>query len=345
MAAFPTWEWQLISLPPRYFNWRIRGNALYLSNLINQQCDAPWDVIIATSMTDLAGLRSLCPQLARTPALLYFHENQFAYPANDVQARRLEPQMMTLFSALSADRLVFNSAYNRDSFLQGVGALMAKMPDAVPAMLSDSLASKAQVLPVPLLASAFGPKTTKANRPTLLWNHRWEHDKAPERLYQGLCRLGNRVPDLQVHVVGQQFRQVPGVFSELQQLLARKGWQGAWGYQADRDSYNTLLAQSHCVISTALHDFQGLSVLEAVAAGAMPVVPRRLAYPEWFADGDHFYASAEACPEREAEALATAIVITLGNAQRKDAAVLDVTPLSWSALKPAYRDTLLALAG
>ena len=43
--------------------------------------------------------------------------------------------------ALAAGRLLFNSAFNRDRLLGGLAALLAKMPDAVPDGIVDSLAA------------------------------------------------------------------------------------------------------------------------------------------------------------------------------------------------------------
>ncbi|MFT7132051.1 MAG: hypothetical protein ACI81O_000759 [Cyclobacteriaceae bacterium] len=42
--------------------------------------------------------------------------------------------------------------------------------------------------------------------------------------------------------------------------------------------YLALLGRSHVVLSTAIHEFPGVAVLEAVAVGCLPVVPDALAY-------------------------------------------------------------------
>lgn len=343
MDALPQWHWQLLTLAPRYFNWRIRGNALALAAQVQaldgSQAPGPWDLIVATSMTDICGLKALRPELAPTPVALYFHENQFDYPANAVQQQRLEPAMMTLFSALAAQQLVFNSAYNRDTFLAGARQLLARMPDGVPPDTFNNLSRKAALLPVPLREQAYVVAPRKADITTFIWNHRWEHDKAPERLLAAVRLLVQETTDFRLHVVGQQFRHQPAAFAELATLLRATGTLGAWGYQTRRDDYQTLLNQSHGVISTALHDFQGLAVLEAVAAGARPLVPARLAYPEWF--GDNCYPPGDS-PEQEARSLAQAMLHTIRHATGP---VPDLQHLCWAAQATAYERLLKSVAG
>lgn len=51
----------------------------------------------------------------------------------------------------------------------------------------------------------------------------------------------------------------------------------------DETAYHEVLGRAGIVVSTADHEFQGLSVLEAVSAGALPLVPDALCYPEQFA--------------------------------------------------------------
>ena len=57
------------------------------------------------------------------------------------------------------------------------------------------------------------------------------------------------------------------------------------------------------MVSTALHDFQGLAMLEAMASGCVPLAPDRLAYREYVPEPCR-YASHEQDPEREGVAAA-----------------------------------------
>jgi len=73
-------DWSVLTLPDRHFSWRIRGNALSWAAEQEKTLQQPFELIIATSMVDLATLKGIVPRLAAIPTLLYFHENQFAYP-------------------------------------------------------------------------------------------------------------------------------------------------------------------------------------------------------------------------------------------------------------------------
>lgn len=341
VAAFPEHDWCVLTLPPRYFNWRIRGNGLSWAFCERERLAQPWDLLIATSMTDLATLKGLVPELAGVPTLVYCHENQFQYPAGREQTLRLEPRMVNLYSVLAADRVLFNSAHNRDSLLAGVQDLLGKMPDAVPPGIVERIRARSHVLPVPLEADWFAGESARpgpAGPFTIVWNHRWEHDKAPERLFQALLQLRAAGVDFRVHVIGQQFREVPPVFAGMRRELA--GQLGEWGLVRDPADYRALLRRSHVVLSTALHEFQGLAVLEAVAAGCIPVVPDRLAYPEWLGP-DWRYPSFPDDAQRECAELARHLVqLAQQHACGELPAAPDISGLSWSRLRPDYASEL-----
>ncbi|MGD8174386.1 tRNA-queuosine alpha-mannosyltransferase domain-containing protein [Marinimicrobium sp. ARAG 43.8] len=312
VQLLPHWQWTVLHQPPRHFKWRMRGGGFLWAYRDASTLQQSYDAVVATSMVDLATLRGLVPSLAAVPTLVYFHENQFAYPQRHHQRADVEPQLINLYSALSADRIAFNSAYNRDSFLSGAEALFHQLPDAIPPQVLTQLRERSEVLPVPVEAGCFVQnRAARDGRLSLVWNHRWEYDKAPDRLLKGLqCffdRCGDSEPAITVHVVGQQFREQPPVFDALKALLTQQGALGQWGYVHSQSEYRQRLADSHVVLSTALHDFQGLSVLEAVAAGCRPIVPARQAYPEWFPPA-FCYRSHEEHPEREAEAFADALL-------------------------------------
>ena len=69
VAAFPEWQWTVLTLPPRYFSWRVRGNSLSWAFSERETLEQPYDVLIATSMTDLSALKGLVPALASVPSL------------------------------------------------------------------------------------------------------------------------------------------------------------------------------------------------------------------------------------------------------------------------------------
>ena len=330
----PNFDWQTLTLPARFFRWRIRGNALTWLNepLMQQQ----WDLLLVTSMVDLVSIRGLHPHLAATPAVLYMHENQFAYPESQGQHASVDPQMVNLYSALAADVVLFNSDWNRRSFLEGVGQLFRKLPDGVPIETLGQLAEKSQVLPVPIEDRLFVDRTEPLNRtcPHLLWNHRWEYDKGPDRLLLLLDELENRGQDFRLSVVGQTFRQQPEAFDAIRQRHGHR--LEHWGFLSQRSEYDQLLHQADVVISTALHDFQGLSMLEAMASGCLALAPDRLAYPE-YVPSSQLYPSVADDAQAEARGAADRLTAML------NPSVDPLQPLEWGMgrLAAAYENILI----
>lgn len=308
VASQPDFDWQVLTLPPRFFRWRIRGNPLtWLREPALQQ---PLDLLLVTSMVDLATLRGVHPQLASTPALLYMHENQFAYPDSGQQHASADPLMVNLYSALAATQVAFNSAWNRDSFLEGVSRFLARLPDGLPPGLIDELRHKSVILPVPIEDRLFRARSRPFNPtcPHLLWNHRWEYDKGPELLLRLLDELAIRGQDFQLSVVGEQFRHQPEAFADIRHRHAARIVN--WGFLETRSDYDRLLAEADFVLSTALHDFQGLSMLEAMASGCIALAPARLAYPEYI-PADQLYASLPDDPAAEAHSAVDVLLALL----------------------------------
>lgn len=347
---FAHWQWRVLSLPPRHFSWRVRGNPLYWAMVEREALEQDCDLLIATSMVDLATLRGLVPSLASVPTVVYFHENQFAYPQNHRQQSLLEAQMVSLYSSLAADNVLFNSAYNRDSFHAGCAALLAKLPDRVPPGIVTRLADKSMVLPVPLdiredepTADWPGKSGVFPARPLrLLWTGRFEYDKGGERLLQILLHLERDGLDYELAVTGQQFRNSPEVFRQIQSQLSHRLVQ--FGYMQSTEDYRALQGGADVVLATALHEFQGLAVLEAVANRCLPVVPNRLVYPEIYPP-HYCYESNLADPEQEARSAARLIHELAASLRHGAMPAPDVTAFAAEQLAPRYERVFLGLAG
>jgi glycosyltransferase involved in cell wall biosynthesis len=266
------------TLPPRFFSWRQRGNSL--SFALKPSLQQSFDLIIATSMTDLSALRGLNRHLSRVPAIVYFHENQFAYPGDNTVGL-LERQLTSIYTALSADRVCFNSEFNRSTFLAGAKKLLGRMPDEVPSGIANSIERKSSIVPVALDIDPVKSSGPPGARLKIVWNHRWEHDKGPGRLCEVVTELLRREVDFELSLFGQQFSKQPPVFDEILEMLYANGNAGEIGFVESRAVYLAKLSAHDFVLSTADQEFQGLAIQEAMATGCIPVVPDALSYPEY----------------------------------------------------------------
>lgn len=315
MQALPQYEWHELSLPDHYFAWRIRGNAysLAFSPEFQDVLQQDYDLVLATSMTDVVGLKAFCPQLARCPWLLYFHENQFAYPFSAQQQGQIEMQMVTLYSALAADACLFNSEFNRQTFLDGATKLLRKLPDYNSLSGIDRIREKSQVLPVPIpddavyLAKHTEKQTLKSKhepRPIrIVWAARWEYDKGPERLLAFIEQAKLAQLPFELSVLGEKFRRYPEAFDQIEQQHADV--LRHFGFLPSRQAYLQALAEADIFLSTALHEFQGISMMEAVTLGCRPLLPNRQVYPEWF--GEAYLYDVSDIIEMEAKAAVNAV--------------------------------------
>ncbi|MEE4383793.1 MAG: DUF3524 domain-containing protein [Pseudomonadales bacterium] len=333
VTAFPAVRFTERVLPPRHFAWRAGGNALAFAEAVPRN-PRP-DRLLAAGPVDLATLRGLRPDLASVPTVCYVHEHEFAYPGNPRERGRLERQLRMVYALLAADRVLVNSRYGADTLLAGVEALLARFPDAVPAGIVRRIADRLAVAPIPLEDALLATPRRRRDpaRPLeVVWNHRWEWDKGPDRLpviADVLERAGLR---WRLHLLGRRFRTRPAAFDALEaRLPPGHPARGCWGRIEDRDAYRTRLADADVVLSTALHDFQGLSVLEAVALGCAPVVPDRLAYREFLPRAALVPGDADDA-DRDGAALAARL---LAEAERPTAAP-DLASLTWSRQRAAW---------
>ena len=329
MAQLDEVSWTLLSLPPRHFSWRIRGNPLSWMLKEHDTLSQSYEVVLVTSMVDLATLIGLFPHLGRAKKIVYFHENQFAYPESSDQIPQVEAKMVNLYTALAADSVVFNSAYNRDSFIDGARVFLKKMPENLPAAKPlEALRERSQVLPVPIPDSSASRQHMAVQKTVpqrIVWNHRWEYDKNPDDFFAVLFALSDAGVAFELAVLGQRFREAPAIFDEAEQRLAKHIV--AWGPQPE-EMYRELLDSAGIVVSTTWHEFQGLAIMEAAQRGALPLVPDRLCFPALYPSAYRYDGTREGLYERLHAWLTDP-------AARPEP--LDTTAWEWPAWRDAYR--------
>lgn len=269
-------EIELVTLPARFWKWRMRGAALYF---IKKKPDlSGYDGIIATDLLSLSDFKALHPQKC-PPCLVYFHENQITYPLAPGESMDFQFGFTDISTALAADKILFNSQTHFDEFFSALPGFINMMPEYRPKWVVSAIQKKSSVLypgcrfkskPEKLL----GPQSP----PLIIWNHRWEFDKNPESFFAALYALEKKGIEYSVALLGENFQMKPSEFLAAKQKIPGKI--AVYGYVKSREQYLSWLKKGSVVVSTAMQENFGISVVEAIRFGCLPLLPDRLAYPE-----------------------------------------------------------------
>lgn len=295
-------QMHLLAMDGRFWKWRMQGGAMELASLAQRQLIAsgPPDVIVATDMVNLPAWLALLRRsaISHVPVLLYMHENQLTYPWRPGEKPDLTYGAINWLSQLCADKIAFNSRFHFDAWFDEVPRLLKHFPDYTHLARIGDVRARSIVLPVgieinDLTAAAAGEARDQAwpttpltgGAPLIVWNQRWEYDKRPDRFFDLLYRLDAAGVAFRLAVAGENFRIAPLEFAEARQRLSDSIVH--WGYVDSRQAYCDLLRHTDLLISTTDHEFFGISVLEGIAAGAFPLLPNRLSYPELIPDSLH----------------------------------------------------------
>jgi glycosyltransferase involved in cell wall biosynthesis len=278
---------ELLTLPGRHWKWRMHGGAVTLASRFLAAANCP-DLILATDMLDLTTFLALTRGASSNcRCALYFHENQLTYPwspedPDKGQQRDLHYAFINYASALAADAVLFNSSYHKNAFLGALPGFLKRFPDATEQASVQRIVEKSRVLPLgmdlkkldrhrPQAQTAPGP-------PLILWNHRWEFDKAPEAFFEALYQLADEGLDFRVAVLGESFGRAPAVFKQARERLATRVVQ--WGYLESFDQYAEWLWRADILPVTSRQEFFGASVVQALYCDCAALLPERLSYPE-----------------------------------------------------------------
>lgn len=296
LVAHSRHDLRAVTLADRYWKWRMQGGAVTLAEKAREAVAGGWrpDLIVATDMTNVPAFLALTRDLfAETPVVLYLHENQLTYPLRDGDERDLTYAWINYLSALAADRVVFNSQYHLDEFFGALPDLLRRFPDYAHVGALPGLRAKSDVLHLGLdLAgldaarpAAEAQRTREPGAPVILWNHRWEYDKHPEAFFRAINRLDDAGARFRLVLAGKTFAEQPPAFEAGFRRYAERVLH--YGFAESQAEYAALLWRSDIVVSTSIHEFFGVSMLEAIHCGCHPLLPNRLTYPELIPDRLH----------------------------------------------------------
>ena len=281
-------EYTMLTLPARKWKMRMQLSAPWFGAKVEELPlkERGFDTVLCSTFVDVGMLRA---QLSRIKGwnencrfLTYFHENQFIYPRRPGDKYFYQFTAINFNSALAADQIAFNSNFNRESFLSSCSKYVKSAADMDLSWTIDELREKSEVLYPGMDFTEFDNLGDKPENsvPVIVWNHRWEHDKDPQAFFDGLAELENEGVDFRLILLGQSFLHRPKCFEDA--LIQFRGKVVHSGFVASYSDYVSLLHRADIVVSTSIHEFYGIAVIEALRAGCVPVLPDRLSYPELF---------------------------------------------------------------
>lgn len=337
-ARYSRNEVRLLTMAGRFWKWRMQGGAVELARQVEDACRSGRrpDALVVTDMVNLPALLALArPWLDSTPILFYAHENQLTYPPPPGETRDLTYGLINVLSMLCADRIAFNSRHHQEEFFAELPRLLRHFPDYNHPEVVPQLRDRSLVLPVGLdlarLDACRVPARSNDAPLRILWNQRWEYDKNPAEFFAALYALDAAGLPFEVCVAGENFRQQPDEFEAARQQLGPRIEH--WGYADSQETYGRLLWEADLVVSTAYHEFFGISILEAMYCGCYPLLPNRLSYPELLpaqAHEAHLYRNFDDLVERLRWAALNPRLVRQANLSAVAA------HYDWQRLAPAY---------
>lgn len=336
-------DYTLLTLPARKWKMRMQLSAFWFVQEIKKipEKERSFDTVLCSTFVDVAVLRSQLLSIAgwnrKTHICTYFHENQFAYPGQTADPTIRQFTAINFSTAMASDSCAFNSSYNLESLMAAISASLKKATDMKVTFCVDEIRNKSVVL-YPGMDYSFvdqaGLSRIHKNEgaPVILWNHRWEHDKGPELFFEALYFLQKKKIDFRLIVMGESFMKKPECFKEAFVRLEKEIIH--FGYTESREEYSKLLHKGNVIISTARHEFFGISVLEGIRAGCYPLLPADLSYPELY-DAEYLYKPGK-LGKRLLDFMKNPVQMDKETAQRL------TSVFQWNACKHKYEEFLFA---
>eukprot|EP00041_Stephanoeca_diplocostata_P024004 m.600670 g.600670 ORF g.600670 m.600670 type:complete len:556 (+) comp22434_c0_seq12:318-1985(+) len=285
----------IFDMPADRWKWRMQCGAVeFVASDGDAKKCKDCDVVVVDSMLDAALIAAELRRSERPPKIVvYMHETQLTTPfvQNDRDVQRgthWHYAAANWRSVMASDAVFFNSSSHLQQFKDELPKMIKQQAprDSVDWHLQNAeacISERCAVLPLGLnfldLDNPDVSDTVHNDAPTLLWNARLEEDKNPDAFVKLLRTLKKADEVFRFVVLGQD----PTKDQVWYQLFRSEEFVDELlfcGYCEDRKEYATWLARADVFVSTARHETFGMALLEACYCGVVPLVPRRLSYPE-----------------------------------------------------------------
>lgn len=274
-----------LTLPAEFWRWRMRAGAVVLAEQFEAHVRAYGrpDAVVLSGLLDAATFCGMARHvLAGTPIAVYMHENQLLYPLAPNQRPDMDLGLVNWRSLLVADRVWWNSSFHQTAFLAELPRMLFQQPEPPDPSEHQLIEDRSRTLWPGVdsaeLIDAPRPDALRNGdrRPLVLWNQRWDHDKNPRAVFTALHKLAEEGVDFDLALAGENQGHSDDeqwVVANLGDRIVHRGW-------LEPAAYRDLLLRSDVFVSAASHEFFGIAIVEAVAAGVVPVLPDRLSFPE-----------------------------------------------------------------
>jgi hypothetical protein len=267
-------RWTILKLPARRMERRLLVSATWFAEHLSRNGIGNVDLLFCSEALNLADFLRLRPDLAKRPAVVYFHDNQLP----DAEAARPEmpTDLVNLNSATAASEMWFNSLYNLRTFLGRASALVERHEELQVRNPMPSLAAKAHLVPPPIeLMTAQdpgleAPVAIRDRRAVLLDARGADHGMLAEAL-EILVRRGER---MRLTIIGA----VKGLPAALRPITLDE--------RDDAGHLRSLLDSSVLVCARPDAACDDLAI-RALALGCHPIMSNRGVYPELLPEPMH----------------------------------------------------------
>ena len=303
--------------------------------------------LLVSDMVDLPALLGYARRsVGAVPVAAYFHENQLLYPVDDDGGAGPDRQLALVnwLTLAAADLVLFNSAHHRDGLMAALPRFLGEVADDRHLEHLDAVAARSEVMPVGVDLDGLSPD----RRPSGDGGRRW---CCGTTAGSGTSRWAGRCACCRAWPMRASSSPSPSPASSptscptcSDEAVAELGDRVVHQGFLPRDEYVDLLLRSDVVLSTAQHEFFGIAMVEAMAAGCVPVLPDALSYPEIVPTEWHGVALHDRRDDGPADHLRSVLTGLPAARRAVDGLAAAMRRYDWSVVAPACDDRLARLA-